>query len=127
MSLKAGFAQIFLLLPKKSELPKIWGGCSPPHPPGPYAYAYEEFHLTRTQGHKGTLTSVLKKREFGESIIHRLFFSLFGCGLFKSGVSISFCTSRYLRVTGGYICRRPKGPSTLGGSGGMLPRKILRF
>ena len=25
----------FLLLPKKSELPKIWGGCSPPHPPRP--------------------------------------------------------------------------------------------
>ena len=44
-----------------------------------------------------------------------------------SGVSISFCTSGYLRVTGGYICRRPEGPSTLGGSGGMLPRKILRF
>ena len=29
----------FLLLPKKSELPIIWGGCSPPRPPGPYAYA----------------------------------------------------------------------------------------
>ena len=26
------------MLPKKSELPKIWGGCSPPRPPGPYAY-----------------------------------------------------------------------------------------
>ena len=25
----------FLLLPKKSELPKIWGGCSPPRPPRP--------------------------------------------------------------------------------------------
>ena len=25
----------FLLLPKKSELPKIWGGCSPPSPPRP--------------------------------------------------------------------------------------------
>ena len=25
-----------------------------------------------------------------------------------SGVSISFCTSGYLRVTGGYICRRPE-------------------
>ena len=30
----------FLLLPKKSELPKIWGGCSPPRPPGPYAYVH---------------------------------------------------------------------------------------
>ena len=30
----------FLSLPKKSELPKLWGGCSPPRPPGPYAYAY---------------------------------------------------------------------------------------
>ena len=29
----------FLLLPKKSELPKIWGGCSLPRPPGPYPYA----------------------------------------------------------------------------------------
>ena len=28
----------FLLLPKKSELPKLWGGCSPPPPPGPYAF-----------------------------------------------------------------------------------------
>ena len=28
----------FLLLPKKPELPKIWGGCSPPRPAGPYAY-----------------------------------------------------------------------------------------
>ena len=37
-SLKTGFAQNFLLLPKKSELPKLWGGCSPPRPPGPYAY-----------------------------------------------------------------------------------------
>ena len=32
----------FLSLPKKSELPKIWGGCSPPRPPGPYAYVYHE-------------------------------------------------------------------------------------
>ena len=29
--------------------------------------------------------------------------------------------------SGGYICRRPEGPSTLGGSGGMLPLKILKF
>ena len=27
---------------KKSELPKIWGGCSPPRPPGPYAYVLED-------------------------------------------------------------------------------------
>ena len=37
-SLKTGFAQIFSRCPKKSELPKIWGGWSPPRPPGPYAY-----------------------------------------------------------------------------------------
>ena len=30
----------FLSLPKKSEFPKLWEGCSPPRPPGPYAYAY---------------------------------------------------------------------------------------
>ena len=28
--------------------------------------------------------------------------------LMHPGVSISFCTSGYLRVTGGYICRRPE-------------------
>ena len=39
--------------------------------------------------------------------------------LLLAGVSISFCISGYLGVTGGYICRRPQGPSTLGGSGGM--------
>ena len=41
----------FLLLPKKSGLPKIWGGCSPPRPPGPYAFGINRvryiFHLLR--------------------------------------------------------------------------------
>ena len=37
-SLRTDFAQIFSRCPKKSELPKIWGGCSPSRPPGPYAY-----------------------------------------------------------------------------------------
>ena len=32
-SLKAAFAQIFSCCPKKSELPKIWGGFSPPRRP----------------------------------------------------------------------------------------------
>ena len=39
-SLKTGFAQNFLVLPKKSDLPKIWGGCSPPRLPGLYAYVH---------------------------------------------------------------------------------------
>ena len=45
---------------------------------------YEEFRLTRTQEHKGTLTSLLKK-ENSEKVdhAHRLFFALFGSGLFK--------------------------------------------
>ena len=45
---------------------------------------YEEFRLTRTQEHEGTLTSLLKK-ENSEKVDHphRLFFSLFGSGLFK--------------------------------------------
>ena len=34
-SLKTGFAQNFLVLPKKSELPKIGGGLQPPSPPRP--------------------------------------------------------------------------------------------
>ena len=39
-SLNTGFAQIFSCCPKKSELPKIWGGgaAAPLAPPGPYAY-----------------------------------------------------------------------------------------
>ena len=32
-SLKTDFAQIISRCPKKSELPKIWGGCSPLRPP----------------------------------------------------------------------------------------------
>ena len=45
---------------------------------------YGEFCLTRTQEHKGTLTSLLKK-ENSEKVDHphRLFFSLFGSVLFK--------------------------------------------
>ena len=35
----------FLLLPKKSELPKLWGGFSPPRPPGPYAYGQKNCDL----------------------------------------------------------------------------------
>ena len=33
--LKTGLTQIFSPCPKKSELPKIWGGCSPHRPPPP--------------------------------------------------------------------------------------------
>ena len=33
MSSKTGFAQNFLLLLKKSELPKIWGGAAAPLAP----------------------------------------------------------------------------------------------
>ena len=44
----------------------------------------EDFRLTLTQEHKGTLTFLLKK-ESSEKVDHphRLFFSLFGSGLFK--------------------------------------------
>ena len=45
-SLKTGFAQIFSCCPKKSELPKLWGGCSPPRPPGPYAYGSKFSNLS---------------------------------------------------------------------------------
>ena len=38
--LKNWFCPNFLSLPKKSEFPQIWGGCSPPCPPGPYAYGF---------------------------------------------------------------------------------------
>ena len=38
-SLKTGFAQIFSCCPKNLSCPNFGGGCSPPRPPGPYAYA----------------------------------------------------------------------------------------
>ena len=38
-SLKTGFAQIFSCYPKNLSCPNFGGGCSPPRPPGPYAYA----------------------------------------------------------------------------------------
>ena len=37
-SLKTGFAQIFSRCPKNLSCLKFGGGCSPPRPPGPYAY-----------------------------------------------------------------------------------------
>ena len=46
-SLKTGFAQIFSRCPKNLSCPKSGGGCSPPRPPGPYAY-----------GNKTQLTSI---------------------------------------------------------------------
>ena len=52
---------------------------------------YDEFHLTRTQQHKGTLTSLLKKENLekvNHPRAHRLFFSLFGSGLFKYSIII---------------------------------------
>ena len=39
-SLRTGFAQIFSRCPQKMSCPKFGGGCSPPRPPGPYAYEY---------------------------------------------------------------------------------------
>ena len=39
-SLKTGFAQIFSCFPKHLSCPKFGGGCSPPRPPGPYAYEF---------------------------------------------------------------------------------------
>ena len=38
-SLKTGFAQIFSCCPKNLSCPDFGGGCSPPRPPGQYAYA----------------------------------------------------------------------------------------
>ena len=37
-SLKTDFAQIFFRCPKSMSCPKFGGDCSPPRPPGPYAY-----------------------------------------------------------------------------------------
>ena len=43
----------FLLLPKRSELPKIWGGCSPPPPPPPAPPARTPMHLLTGTGNQG--------------------------------------------------------------------------
>ena len=50
----------FLSLPKKSELPKLWGGCSPPRPPGPYAYADCSLRIKRE---RQKVTKVKCKRD----------------------------------------------------------------
>ena len=41
-SLKTGFAQMFSCCPKNLSCPKFGGCCSPPRPPGPYAYAFRD-------------------------------------------------------------------------------------
>ena len=50
-SLKAGIGQIFSCCPKNLGCPKFGGGCSPPRPPGPYAFGINRvryiFHLLR--------------------------------------------------------------------------------
>ena len=54
----------FLLLPKKSELPKLWGGCSPPRLPGPYAYGFA--------CHERLVESALKMLDSDESGLNGL-------------------------------------------------------
>ena len=54
-SLKTGFAQIFSCCPKNLSCPNFGGGCSPPRPPGPYAYdglAVKIKELTRETSRK---------------------------------------------------------------------------
>ena len=45
-SLKPGFAQTFSCCPKNLSCPKLGGGCSPPRPPGPYAYVHRPIFMT---------------------------------------------------------------------------------
>ena len=47
-SLKAGFAQIFSCCPKNLSCALIWGGCSPPRLPGPYAYDFDKYNAKFT-------------------------------------------------------------------------------
>ena len=71
------------MIGKTANITLHWRG-SWENAPHDYKKTYEEFRLTQTQGHKGTLTSALKKENL-EKVDHsqRLFFSLFGWGLFK--------------------------------------------
>ena len=51
----------FLSVPKKSELPKIWGGCSPPRPPpGPYTYG-NKYKSSNISVHVSSNTSQVTK------------------------------------------------------------------
>ena len=67
----------FLLLPKKSELPKIWGGCSPPRSPGPYAYARGAYIFLRGDLTKGFLRCRFGRLIFGGAYTRRGLFSKF--------------------------------------------------
>ena len=71
-SLKTGFAQILSCCPKKSESPKIWGGCSPPRPPGPYAYAW----MARRQQNRAAQDSAV-----GRKILDRAAKSVTSCNV----------------------------------------------
>ena len=59
----------FLLLPKKSELPIIWGGCSPPRPPARTPMILKSSSKRKLQTQPIFFTSGLHKPIFPRNII----------------------------------------------------------
>ena len=71
-SLKTGFAQIFSRCPKNLTCPKFrGGGCSPPRPPGPYAYACTLPYIDVMQRHFNFKTLKILKLEDLRSPYHK--------------------------------------------------------
>ena len=58
-SIKTGFAQIFYRCPKNLSCPKFGGDCSPPRPPGPYAYENEESYWKDLETNVSQLRTLL--------------------------------------------------------------------
>ena len=53
----------FSSCPKNSSYPKSWGGCSPPRPPGPYAYAADADREINISWHDNSQSIFLEDRE----------------------------------------------------------------
>ena len=70
-SLKTGFAQIFSCCPKNLSRPKFGGGCSPPRPPGPYAYVLHREKTVYIKTHKTAINQPMDHT--GETIFLYIF------------------------------------------------------
>ena len=80
-SLKTGFAQIFSRCPKNLSCPKFGGGCSPPRPPGPYAYDHVVQKFENRKIYKLS----------NEVIFLAPFFVCFALFAFKLGATAKLC------------------------------------
>ena len=63
--LKTGFAQISSRCPKNLSCPNFGGGCSPPRPPSPYAYAVNAYPGETVTENTQFFKSVLQRLRHG--------------------------------------------------------------